>query len=363
MIRSSLAVVHLMRRALPFVVTAALLAMVPVRANEPTLNLFGEYLEALRVQAGIPGMSAALVGRDEVIWEGAFGLQDIEGGIPATPETPFHLDGLTSIFVTTLVLDCVERGLFSLETPISQLNPDAADENATLRELLSHTSGAPGALAFAFEPGRLDLLPPVVRRACRGDSYRETVSNLLDQFGMLDSVPGPDVVRLVPPAEGIPSPSQAERYARTLARLATPYAVNSQKRPSRSSSPATTLTATSGLITTVRDFARFELAMKNGDLLAPATLAVAWQPATGRGGVPLPHGLGWFVQTYNGETVIWQFGVADDASSSLVVSVPGRGLTLVLLANSSGLVRPFDLEKGDLMASPFGRLFLGLLVR
>jgi hypothetical protein len=139
--------------------------------------------------------------------------------------------------------------------------------------------------------------------------------------------------------------------------------VNAQKRPRRSVSPVTTLTATSGLISTVRDFARFDLALKRGDLLAPATLASAWQPAAGGGGVPLPHGLGWFVQVYNGETVVWQFGVADDASSSLTVTVPGRGLTLVLLANSSGLARPFALEEGDLMASPFGRLFLGLLVR
>jgi CubicO group peptidase (beta-lactamase class C family) len=352
-----------MRRALPFIAVAALMVVAPLRANEPTLNLFRDYLESLRIQAGIPGLSAALVGRDEIIWEGAFGYRDVERSIPTTPDTPFHLDGLTTLFTATLVLECVERGLFSLDTPIDRLNPAAAGEGATIRELLSHTSGDPADAVFRFQPERLDLLPPLVRRACRGDSFRETLSNFFDQFGMRRSVPGPDVVGLVPPAEGIPLPSQAERYARTLAELATPYAVNAQRRATRSSSPVTTLTATSGLISTVRDFARFDLALKRGDLLAPATLAGAWQAAPGREGVPLPHGLGWFVQAYNGETIVWQFGVSDDASSSLTVTVPGRGLTLVLLANSTGLVRPFALEEGDLMASPFGRLFLGLLVR
>jgi CubicO group peptidase (beta-lactamase class C family) len=352
-----------MRRALPFVAAAALLVVAPVRANEPILSLFRDYLESLRLQAGIPGLSAALVGRDEIIWEDAFGYSDVEGGVLTTPDTPFHLDGLTALLTTTLVLDCVERGLFSLDTPVGQLNPDATGEDATIRELLSHTSGDPADLAYRFQPERLDLLPPLIRRACRGDSFRETLSNFFDLFGMFDSVPGPDVVRLVRPAEGIPSPSQAERYARTLTRLAIPYAVNAQKRATRSTSPVTTLTAASGLITTVRDFARFDLALKRGDLLTPATLAGAWQAAAGRGGIPLPHGLGWFVQVYNGEPIAWQFGVADGASSSLTVTVPGRGLTLVLLANSSGLVRPFALEEGDLMASPFGRLFLGLLVR
>ncbi len=90
---------------------------------------------------------------------------------------------------------------------------------------------------------------------------------------------------------------------------------------------------------------------------------MAWRPAVGANGQPLPHGLGWFVQSYNGETIVWQFGVSQGASSSLIVTVPGRGLTLVLLANSDGLSSPFSLANGDLTASPFGRLFLGLFVR
>jgi CubicO group peptidase (beta-lactamase class C family) len=189
------------------------------------------------------------------------------------------------------------------------------------------------------------------------------LANQLDALNMDDSVPGPDVLRLTPPAEGIPAPSQRDRYRRTLARLATPYRVNAQKRATPSDYPATTLTAAGGLISTVRDLARFDLALKRRQLLRGSTLSSAWQAPIGRGGERLPHGVGWFVQRYNGETIVWQFGVGDNASSSLVIMVPSRGLSLVLLANSSGLVRPFALDEGDLTASPFGRLFLGLLVR
>jgi hypothetical protein len=77
----------------------------------------------------------------------------------------------------------------------------------------------------------------------------------------------------------------------------------------------------------------------------------------------MPHGLGWFVQSYAGEPVVWQFGVGENASSALIVTLPRRGLTLVLLANSDGLARPFALSAGDLTISPFGRLFLGIFVR
>jgi CubicO group peptidase (beta-lactamase class C family) len=352
-----------MRTVLSIVTIGVVTLSAPARANEPILGLFREYLESLRIQAGIPGLSAVIVGRDEVIWEQGFGFQDIEEGTPATPRTAYHLDGLTQLFTSALVLRCVERGVFTLDTPIGEVNPTSPEPEWTIGELLTHTRPDPvEAAVFAYDPDRLSLLPPVIRRACTGDSFRETLADQLEQLGMLDSVPGPDAVRLVRPAEGVPSPSQMERYRRTLARLATSYAVNGQKRAVPTTHPETTLTAASGLISTARDLAKFDLAIKDSDLLDSDTLRMAWQPPEDSDGEPLPHGAGWFVQRRSGERIVWQFGVSK-ASSSLVIMVPGRGLTLVLLANSSGLVKPFDLEDGDLTASPFGRLFLGLLVR
>jgi len=123
------------------------------------------------------------------------------------------------------------------------------------------------------------------------------------------------------------------------------------------------LTAASGLISTVNDFTRFDSALRKGTLIKPETLAEAWTPPVDRDGLRLPHGFGWFVQGYNGERVVWQFGVSDNASSSMIVMVPGRGLTLILAANSQGLVRPFALSAGDVTVSPFAKLFLSVFVR
>ena len=148
-----------------------------------------------------------------------------------------------------------------------------------------------------------------------------------------------------------------------LERLAVPYAVDQRGRASRSQYPATSITPAAGLISTVRDYARFDVALKVGVILRPDTLAMAWTAPAGADGRPLPHGLGWFVQNYNGEKVVWQFGQADNASSSLVVILPARSLTLVLLANSDGLAKSFGLANGDVSTSPFAKLFLGLFVK
>jgi hypothetical protein len=208
---------------------------------------------------------------------------------------------------------------------------------------------------FAYRPDRLGPLTSAIQ-ACTGDSFRETLAKLHNRLAMVDSVPGPDVVQLVPPADGLDG-SAIERYTSALGRLATPYAGGSVSRYS-----ATTLTPASGLISTVPDVAQFVLALKQGVLLRADTLAIAWRAPLGRNGQRLPHGLGWFVQSYNGETIVWQFGAGENGSSSLAVTVPGRGLTLLMFANSTGLVKPFALAGGDLTTSPFGRLFLGLFV-
>ena len=145
-----------------------------------------------------------------------------------------------------------------------------------------------------------------------------------------------------------------------LARLTTSYLVSEPGQASPFQHSATTITTTSGVVSTVRDLAQFDVALKQGLLLAPETLALAWSRPAASGLQGLPHGLGWFVQTYNGQPVVWQFGVSE-ASSSFVVTLPTRSLTMILLANSDGLVKPFVLAPGDVLASPFARVFLGLL--
>jgi CubicO group peptidase (beta-lactamase class C family) len=343
----------------PLILTVAILLCValPSRADDdPRLARFGDYVESLRTQAGIPGLAAVIVGNTDIVWERAFGKQDIERSIVTRTDTPFHLDGLTEMFTATLVLQCVEEGRLSLDDPIGQYAAGSPEPDATLRQILSHTSGPPNNLVFSYRPDRLDPLQFAVQ-ACTGSSFRETLANQLDRLAMVDSVPGPDVIHLPPSADGFPDPLAVARYTSVLARLATPYAGTSVSHYS-----ATTLTPESGLISTGLDVAQFVLALREGVLLSADTLALAWRAPLDRNGQPLPHGLGWFVQSYNGQTIVWQFGAGENGSSSLAVIVPGRGLSLLMFANSTGLVKPFALAGGDLTASPFGRLFLGLFV-
>jgi CubicO group peptidase (beta-lactamase class C family) len=278
-------------------------------------------------------------------------------------DTPFNADGLTQTVTATMVLQCAEERRLSLDDSVGAFRVATTEPDATIRQLLTHTSGPSDHLTFVLRPERLAPLWPVVRE-CKVDSYRETFANLLARLAMVDSVPGANILGITKGAEGVPEPADVERYAAVLQRRALPYSVDGRARAFPSSYPesASALTPSTGLVTTVLDLAKFDLALKQGILLERGTLEHAWSNPSANG-VPLPHGIGWFVQTYNGEKVVWQFGMAEDASSSLMITLPARGLTLILMANSDGLVKLYSPANGDVTLSPFARLFLNLFVR
>ncbi|MGC4082579.1 MAG: serine hydrolase domain-containing protein [Vicinamibacterales bacterium] len=354
--------VQFMRRTLiAAAVGVLLLAYAPLRAEDLVFVRFSDYIESLRVQTGIPGLAAAIVGRSDVLWENGFGYQDVGRAVRMRPDTPTHADGLTQTVTAALLLRCAEDNRLSLDTAVGTYKKDAPEPAATIKQLLSNTFGPS---LFSYRPERLDAVAPAVK-VCAGDSHRETVANLLEQLAMFNSVPGPDILTLQPPAEGLPTDVERVQYAQVLDRLAVAYAVDSAKRVYPTQFAASTLTPSTGLITSVHDYAQFDLALRNGIILSPDSLATAWTPAgadaTGR---PLPYGLGWFIQTYNGELVVWQFGIGgDNGSSSMSVALPARGVTLVMLANSAGLAKSFQLDKGDVTTSPFARIFLSLFTR
>ena len=352
-----------MQRILFAAIVGTLLIVPPgllAQAEPPVLRQIRDYIESLRVQAGIPGLAVAVVGPDGIVWEQGFGRQDIERSIATRTDTPFHIDGVTQLFTASYLLRCVEEGRLSLDARIGDYRSDVPEPNATIRQLLTHTSGSPSNLVFQYRPERLDPLTTVIR-ACAVESFRGSTMNLFDRLTMRDSVPGPDASRLAPPAEGIPEAAAAQRYARILERLAVPYRLDQRKRPSPSRYQAITLTPSGGLISTVRDLAEFDLGLKRGLILLPETLEAAWTPAVANG-QPLPHGLGWFSGSYSGERIVWQFGVSENASSALMITMPQRETTYILLANSTGVVDPAPTSVTQLVSSPFVRVLLTLVV-
>ena len=61
-------------------------------------------------------------------------------------------------------------------------------------------------------------------------------------------------------------------------------------------------------------------------------------------------------------SVVWTFGIVPNAYSSLIIKLPERNITLILLANSDALAAPFSGSSWDVTASAFARTFLKLYI-
>lgn len=318
------------------------------------VSLFERYVESLRQQARIPGMSAAIVQDGRVIWESGFGFQDVEGLVRASADTPYPLLDISQALSSTLLLErCLERHSLELSDPVRRWNSAFGEDATTIAQLLAHVAAG----TFQYDAKRYAALTEVVTQ-CAGRRFARVIAErILNKVGMTRSVPSHDLADQTATGRAF-TVAERDRYAAILKEVAVAYKVDSRGRPSRSEYQRPAVSASTGLVTTVRDLARFDAALDSNILLDSDTRQRAWEPAASS----LPTGLGWFVQEYKGERIVWHFGVAADAYSALYLKVPDRNLTLILLANSDGLAAPYTLANGDVTVSLFAQLFLKLFV-
>src|SRR5258705_960979 len=253
------------RRLLLLTVTLSLSAGAFVHAADDfVFARFSDYLDALRTQARIPGLAAAIVGPTDVSWEGFFGLADVDRNVAVRFDTPFQLDGTTQVVAASLAVRCAQDGWLSLDDPVRKFEPSGPDAAATLRQLLTHTTAGANGLTFSYHPERLAPVAAAIPN-CTDSTDRIGMSKLLwDALTMIDSVPGSDVVQLTAPAERFTAPV-LQHYAAVLSRLATPYTIDSRGRATASSYVASTLTPASGLSSTILDLEPVDLRLNRCD--------------------------------------------------------------------------------------------------
>ncbi len=348
-----------LRISVATVLAAAVLATGALpRTHAQTLSngLFDRYLDALRQEFGIPGLSFAIVQNGVPVRDGGLGFQDVGAAIRARSDTPYPIANLTETIGSTLLLrQCIDLGTAELTDKVERWAPFPSESLTTLGQALGHLSAAN---IYQYDATRFGRLSVAATECAKQSNYgRVLATEILDRLSMTGSVPGRNAVDA--PNAALFSAAKVADYRAVLARLALPYRVAASGTATRSDFPAATLDASTGLVSTVLDLAKFDAALSDDRnlLLEPETRSLAWAQTATR-----PTGLGWFVQTYNGEKLVWHFGVAPGAYSSLILKVPSRRLTLILLANSDGLGTSLSVTQPDVTKSLFAQTFLKLFV-
>jgi CubicO group peptidase (beta-lactamase class C family) len=318
-----------------------------------TLAEFASRLDRLRSQLAIPGMSAIVMVHDSVVWEGSLGFADVSTRKRVTPETRFHLASLTKTFASTIVMQLVEQGLVRLDDPIGNYGLTLpASGVVRVRHLLSHTSeGVPGD-HFRYNGNRFALLDQVIERATGQSFATRVMERIVAPLGLRRTAPNPlDAAAIA---------ASGRDAATDIAAMATGYGIDSRRRPVQVAYP-TSFSSAAGLVSTAREVARYSTALDAGHFLSAATRTLAYTPSRGAGNRILPYGLGWFIGTVSGHTLVWHYGYWT-GNSSLIIKEPSRGLTFVVLTNSDQLSARFQLGSGDLMSSTVAQLFVDAFV-
>jgi CubicO group peptidase (beta-lactamase class C family) len=113
-------------------------------ANPKTLAERMEYYK-------VPGVSIAVINNNQMEWTKAYGVMDVNTGMPVKTETIFEAGSTSKLITAVMALHFVEKGLIELDQNVNDYlkswkvpeNEFTSKEKVTLRRLLTHQSGMP----------------------------------------------------------------------------------------------------------------------------------------------------------------------------------------------------------------------------
>lgn len=127
------------------------------------LELARRWLDAQRAYEEIPGMSAAIVHDQKLLWSGGSGMADKATGRAATADTLYSICSVSKLFTSVAVMQLRDQGKLSLEDPLSKhlpwftIKPAAGGREATIIGALTHSSGLPRESDYPYWTGEFDF--------------------------------------------------------------------------------------------------------------------------------------------------------------------------------------------------------------
>ncbi|MFO0762284.1 MAG: serine hydrolase domain-containing protein [Byssovorax sp.] len=99
-----------------------------------------DFVEAARVEAGVPGVAVSLFTTDAVVFEGGFGVREIGKAAPVSADTLFMIASNTKPLTTLLLATLVDEGKLAWDTKVTSVYPTfkLGDADLTGRVAMKH---------------------------------------------------------------------------------------------------------------------------------------------------------------------------------------------------------------------------------
>lgn len=336
-------------------------------------------------KSGVPSLQVAVGRGGEVVFNGAFGLADVENDVPATPETKYRSASISKWLTATAAMMLSEQGHLDLDEPIQKYCPQFPPKHwpITTRNLLTHKSGVRHYVDYDDELSKVDTDEErleIERRQSRDalstytrytdviaplDSFKDDplifepgTSWLYSSFGyrllgcVIEGASGRAyrsfMQNEVFHAAGMTSTVPDDAWAITPHRAAgyrldrgEPLRRADMRDVSENLPAGGHLTTAADLIAFALSFHAQELVSENSVLLMTQGLSdnpdEAQNYTSWRHAIPSRDKYGYGIMSFPNENTLWIGHTGRQAgSSSIVVLVPDEGLSIAVLTNAKG---------------------------
>ena len=353
------------------VVPAAGRGLAPRRSDRRLARSIDAVLSSIYAPDG-PGATAIVVKDGRVVLRKAYGLANVELGVPMRPEMVMALGSLTKSFTAAAILKLAEQGRLSLGDPVTRFLPDFPAHGATItvEHLLTHTSGInvladmPDLRAVAAQDGKVtdvigDWVKDLPPDAAPGErwAYLNWGYSLLG--AIVERASGLGYAEFLQRAFFDPLELRHTAYGdrrRLISLRASGYeglgdgVFNVLPSRGRIFHPA----AAGGLLSNVDDLARWSAALDDGTALGRASVDRMFTPFRLADGTSTRYGYGWDLGEYEGHRVQEHAG-GTAGFQSFVVRAPDDHVFVAILSNTQSGDAPLQATAHRVAAIAMGR--------
>jgi CubicO group peptidase (beta-lactamase class C family) len=321
-----------------FIIIFVSLTVLDCKTNQVITKMkidnFTKELMELKAFFHIPAISVIIKKGDKTIFEDYLGFTNLKTREVNDSLATFPMASLTKIFTAVLVMKLVEEKKLSLDYPINNYitNKNIAD-SIKIKHILSHTSEGNVGQNFNYS-GRFGWLTTVIEKASGKSFEEEMKEKIIQPLGLKNTFLLKDT-------------SQTKSQNRKIAQ---PYNYEGEITDGFIDYG---YSASSGIVSTIRDLAKFNSALDRNLLIAESSKKKMFAPFKSN----LPYGQGIFSQKFQNQDLIWGYGQYD-CYSSLFLKIPDKNLTLIIAANNNLMSDPARLIYGDVTYSLFALSFL-----
>lgn len=355
-----------MNRNRSLIVAILLLLFTSVAAQADEVD---DYIEAVMKKRQIPGLALAVVKNGKIIKAKGYGLANVELNVPVTPDSVFELASITKQFTATAIMLLVEEGKVGLDDMISKYltNAPYTWREIKVRHLLTHTAGLKddvwprfstvwhanyataekfeyaSKLPLDFAPGErwqysdqgYFLLGMIIEKVS-GKPYRDFLTERI--FGPL----------------GMTATTVKDQWE-IIKNRAPGYRLRDGKLAHVRRDVQDELPASYGIMSAVKDLAKWDAALYTEKILKKASLEQMWTSVKFNSGFGHTYGFGWGLSYVRGHRVIRHGGI----TGTHIFRLPDDKLTVIVLTN---LHAGSGTGAGGIARSVAGRYIPALLV-